>query len=68
VRVVPTALRASARLAIAFLLAAAPLLAGCASPPPAPFVLDAAAAAREARSRGAPLVVLSVVGELDGRL
>ena len=43
------------------------LLAGCASRPPA-FSLAPEAAAAEARREGRPLMVLSVVGELDGRL
>jgi uncharacterized lipoprotein YmbA len=44
------------------------LLAGCASPPAPAFSLTADRAAIEARARGEPLLVLSVVGDLDRRL
>ena len=42
--------------------------AGCASPPPPAFSLDVESAAAQAKREGRPLIVLSVVGELDGRL
>lgn len=43
------------------------LLAGCASPPPA-FSVPFEEARATARRDGLPLLVLSVVGDLDGRL
>lgn len=42
-------------------------LAGCASPPP-PFSLDVEAALEQSTRERRPLLVLSVVGDLDGRL
>lgn len=44
------------------------LLAGCASPPPPAFSLSVEAALERAKAEEQPLLVLSVVGELDGRL
>lgn len=43
------------------------MLAGCASPPPA-FSVPFEEARGIARRDGRPLLVLSVVGDLDGRL
>jgi hypothetical protein len=43
-------------------------IAGCASAPPAAFSLSNDAARELAKKEQKPLLVLSVVGDLDGRL
>ncbi|MCE9581854.1 MAG: hypothetical protein K8T20_04985 [Planctomycetes bacterium] len=44
------------------------VIAGCASPPPPAFSLSQEEARALAKKEGRPLLVLSVVGDLDGRL